>query len=460
MNRRRQGKDIFNINVNIPFCWRILKKWLFSIICCAIIVSICTYIFMDIRLKETYTGTAIVSIIPRTNSPSSLNDNLMNTAINRNLAMWKSNSLRKIIKDSNPELKVNGYLNATNIDGSGLIRLTAKAETAENAYYLLRSALRYYHKIDNNFDTNYSAIALTRVDASSISGYRNNPLKYAIFALGGVLFGGCFLLLLWCLVTDYVYSKEQAKKLLDTAVLESVIAVKKRDKKAILISNNFINVEYLNQINRLTIRAEQILNQRKHQMLMVTSIQENEGKSTIAANLALNLAKRGNKTLLIDMDFRRPAIYKIFDKKKEKNRSISEIMDDIRRLNLAIEEREDLFGLNVLWQYKMEADSDRLIERLHLEGVLERLKRKYDFIIIDTPPIGPVRDAAVIAEHVTDTLLVVRQDFNHATEINDAIDELEEQGTSCIGIVLNNCKGIIVNNKGVRLERRYGKHRR
>lgn len=455
-DRKNRRLTIF---LDVPFTIRTIKRWLFLIICFAMIAGAATYVAMDYVLKESYSATATVAVVPKTNSNNALNDSIMNTAISKNISMWKSNSLRKVIMDANPDLPVEGYLNASNLRGSGLVLLTSTADTAEHAYYLLSAALKNYHKIEHNFDTNYSAVLLTHLNASSISVDRKNPVKYAVLAFGGVgaLWG--FLLILYSLVSNRIHTESQARKLLETSVLQSIPATKKKGSKAILISQNTISPDYITCMDRLTINVEQYLRKNKEKVILVTSLQENEGKSTIAANLALNLARRGNRTVLLDVDFRQPAIYKIFEKKKEKKNSFSELLkNDTPFLNV-IEKREDQYGLEILYQFKKEKDSDRMLEKVDFGHALDLLKDEYDIIVLDTPPIAPVRDVDVISPIAGNVLMVIRQDFDHATEINDAIDDLEEFGAVCVGTVLNNCQNSGFNKSSRNKAKRKQKNR-
>ena len=93
-----------------------------------------------------------------------------------------------------------------------------------------------------------------------------------------------------------------------------------------MISDSATTGDYEEELDRLTTRVESEMNKNDQKVLMVTSIRENEGKSTITVNLALNLSRRGKKVMLIDCDMRRPAVAKIFDAEVEEGTVLSDLL--------------------------------------------------------------------------------------------------------------------------------------
>ena len=83
--------------------------------------------------------------------------------------------------------------------------------------------------------------------------------------------------------------------------------------KAILITNPITTFGYVETFRKLAFRVQAEMKKNGQKVLLISSVEENEGKSTIASNIALAMAQTGKKVLLVDMDLRRPAIYKIFD---------------------------------------------------------------------------------------------------------------------------------------------------
>ena len=92
---------------------------------------------------------------------------------------------------------------------------------------------------------------------------------------------------------------------------------RKKQKASILITDPVVSFEYVEAIKKLASRVLIRMEDRKGKVILLTSLLENEGKSTVAANLALALSEEGKKVLLVDADFRNPAIYKILNMREE-----------------------------------------------------------------------------------------------------------------------------------------------
>lgn len=463
MESSNTNKSEYGFWLDLGFIKRLVRQWGIVICSLAIIAGIVGYIGSDVVLRDTYSANALVSVVPKENSTGMLSENNISRAMTRNKNMWDSSTLLKLIKDENPTISVKGNISTSIVKDTNLISITSTANTAEDAYVLLHSALKYYRQIESNFDKNYHSVLLTGFSGSNISVTYKKPVLFGVAGLVGATLGLMILLSLWSALTDVIHNENQAKQLLAIPVYEALpfINKAKRKIKAILITQKGTELTYLEGIDRLTARIEQHLLHRNKKVMMVSSVQENEGKSTVAVNLAINLSRRGGKTLLIDMDFCRPVLYKIFDYEAEQKTNISDCMNNYCKLVTCIKHLDEFCNVDALFQYRPVRDSDRVLEKMPLEEILSKLSEQYDYIVIDTPPVGPVRDAEVLSNTIEDILLVVRQDFIRASVVNDVIDQLEEHGALCMGVVLNNYQDFRSigktnrnDNQGIRSRRR------
>lgn len=169
--------------------------------------------------------------------------------------------------------------------------------------------------------------------------------------------------------------------------------------------------------------------------IMVTSSGENEGKSTISANLASVIADTGQRVLLIDADLRKPTIHRTFN-----------ISSRIGLTSILTENDLDLMDTV---QYSKEANvyllpagivppnPSELLASKRMVEVLNELEVNFDIIIIDTPPIMAVTDAQIVSNLVDGVVLVVREDVSERNAVKKSVELLNVAGANILGAVYN-----------------------
>jgi capsular exopolysaccharide synthesis family protein len=171
--------------------------------------------------------------------------------------------------------------------------------------------------------------------------------------------------------------------------------------------------------------------------LVVTSSTEGEGKSSTSANLALALAAAGRRVLLIDADLRRPAIGRYLD--IEGAAGLTNVLVDHANA-------EDLVqywgvgGLSVLASGPLPPNPSELLGSPAMDKLLLQMRDQYDITIIDTPPLGSVTDAAVVATKADGAILVVRYGNTRRDRVFHALDALENVDARILGTVLSMSK--------------------
>jgi capsular exopolysaccharide synthesis family protein len=168
--------------------------------------------------------------------------------------------------------------------------------------------------------------------------------------------------------------------------------------------------------------------------LLVTSAAPNEGKSVVALNLAIALAKAGQRVLLVDADLRRPVVHVNFDL------AASPGLTDLLRRDtegLRAIQGTSIPNLFVLTSGKEHCNAAELLSTPNFQALLEVLEVRFNWIIFDSPPVGPVADACIIARLVLQTLLVVAADSTTIAAAAAAIDQLKAAEAKIVGAVLN-----------------------
>ncbi len=167
--------------------------------------------------------------------------------------------------------------------------------------------------------------------------------------------------------------------------------------------------------------------------LLVTSAGPTEGKSTTAANLAVAMAQAGLRVVALDADLRRPRLHKIFDlhPRGGLTGSLLEGNMDGRLQPSQVE------GLSVLPAGDLPPNPSELLGSRRLRELLDELAKDADVVVIDSPPVLPVTDAAVLAQEVDGVLLVVDAGETRREVVQRAAESLQQVGAHLIGVVLN-----------------------
>lgn len=169
--------------------------------------------------------------------------------------------------------------------------------------------------------------------------------------------------------------------------------------------------------------------------LVVTSASSSEGKSRTAANLAIVLAQAGHSTLLIDADFRRPSVHRMFGRVRNVGLSNLILGDTTEAKVLAPEEQ--IKNLTVLPSGPTPPNPSELLGSHPMRTLLDRFRDAYDYTVIDTPPVNAVTDASVLAARTDAAILVI--DTNKATypAVQHAKQALERVNARLLGTVMN-----------------------
>lgn len=169
---------------------------------------------------------------------------------------------------------------------------------------------------------------------------------------------------------------------------------------------------------------------------MVTSVAENEGKSSVAANLALALAEKGRRVMLIDVDLKKPALYKVFEKKEENRKYLSDYLDKKAEIKdvLIYEKKEKIY---TVFQEKSIHNAARYLDSMEMKALIDAGRKKMDYIILDTPPMSVSSDAELMLKMADNAVLIVRQDWTDVRAANDASDTIRQAGVDFTGFILN-----------------------
>lgn len=168
--------------------------------------------------------------------------------------------------------------------------------------------------------------------------------------------------------------------------------------------------------------------------ISITSAVAGEGKSITLLNLAISVAEDGNKVLLIDGDLRRPAMGRLMV--EPASPGLSNVLAGITTPQEAI--RTELYpNLDVLFSGDIPPNPSELLGSDKMGELIDEMSKKYDYILVDTPPVNVVSDASLVANLLDGVLLLVRQGRTRKDAIKRAVANLELTGIKPLGFVLN-----------------------
>lgn len=172
----------------------------------------------------------------------------------------------------------------------------------------------------------------------------------------------------------------------------------------------------------------------KLKVILVTSTQQNEGKSTVASNLAISFSKLPNKKiLLIDGDLRNPSIHRVFS--IGNSDGMMSILKGEKDLKSTINTFND--NLDILTTGVIPPNPDEILVTDKMKKFIQQIKEKYDYIFIDSPPIGIVSDASLLSQLSDGVIFVVSSGEVETDFAKLAKDKLMNVEAKILGAVLN-----------------------
>lgn len=177
---------------------------------------------------------------------------------------------------------------------------------------------------------------------------------------------------------------------------------------------------------------------KKHKVILVTSSKMEEGKSTTAANLAITMAQSQHKVIIVDCDLRRPKLHKLFA--VDNSTGLSDLLTKDEPLNTVLHHSGLVEGLDIVSSGVIPPMPSELLDSKKMEKLLLDLRERYDYVIIDSPPVLSVTDATILSKIVDGVLLAVASNETHVDAIVTAKKALDKVHANIIGTVLTKAK--------------------
>ena len=315
-----------------------------------------------------------------------------------------------------------------------LAQLSLQSDTYEKVYEMLLD-MKYRLNISKAMQISKLEIIEPAWKAKVFSPDMELNIIVAI-ALGFILgFGLAFLVEY---LDDTIKDAETIQTLMKTAVLATVPYMSKKDSTILdreKDGSNRRTMHFLNEafnVMSYNIKLGSLDEPVRH--VMVTSSAPSEGKTAVSSNLGINLARKGKKVVIIDTDFPRPSIYKVFKIPNDKG------LTNVLLGENTIEEVMIPSGTENLYLIPTgprPPSVSLLFESRQMKELIKDLETMFDFIIFDTPPVLTINDPVILGSLVDRTILVVAANEISRQIIKEGLNTIQKSRGNLLGIVLN-----------------------
>ena len=200
------------------------------------------------------------------------------------------------------------------------------------------------------------------------------------------------------------------------------------------ILNKNTNFAIQEAYKRLRTNIRFCIRDQKCKKFCLTSGQAGEGKSITLLNLAISIAQTGKKVLLIDADLRRPAMARLLVEKASPG--LSEVLASEVEAVDAI--HPGVYpNLDILFSGEIPPNPSEILSSERMVELIETGAEKYDYILVDTPPVNVVTDACVVANLLDGVLLLAWQNRSKKDAVRQALNNLQLTGANVLGYILN-----------------------
>lgn len=205
------------------------------------------------------------------------------------------------------------------------------------------------------------------------------------------------------------------------------------DEKNVEPANRTVPFAVIESYKAIRTNLMFLLSQTRSHTFEISSSLPGEGKSSCAVNLAIAFSQLGNKILLIDADLRKPSVYRKL--RLQNSKGLSSVLVDFCTFSEAVMQINSNF--DVLLSGPIPPNPSELLGSDQMTRLLDSIKDKYDYIIIDTPPVNIVSDAVVLAAKTEGIVMVVQDKKTTHDEFKKAVSSLSFADARLLGVVLN-----------------------
>lgn len=427
----RKDTDSDGVEVNIMYMFGLLIKRLWLLILVALVVGASCAVITKAVEEPTYTSSMTFIVNNKSEKDlSSSGDNsvsyndmsasayMANTFVHLMTGRTMCNAIAAECK-SYPKTadQVAKMIAASRKTDSSIIDMTVTASSPEEAYELAQAVKDTYKDVVQV----YSGGSIHLCDEPELPTKPDKSVGTVRNTIIGALAGAVICALIIIIrdsARNTVRSQEDIQNKLQLNVIGEVSQVPGGERfykksahgdRELLITDKACGFAFVETYKAMRTKLELLNGRRGYKSFVVSSAGANEGKTTVAVNLSLALAQNGYSVLLVDADLRKPSVLKNLGISNLSGNGIADVVNGTKNSSDAIKYIEK-YKIFVLAGDESIADPTEVLSNAKTGEFLAAAREKFDYIIIDTPPVGIVADAAICAKYTDSSIFVIRED--------------------------------------------------
>jgi capsular exopolysaccharide synthesis family protein len=435
-----------DVNIEVIF-FNIFRNW-WMIALSMIIAAMASYVLVSESYTPKFEANATFVVTSKGGGTDQVYNNLV---VSARLAesfqyVLESPVLRQKVAESLGMDSFEGTIKTKNVENTNILEITLQANSPQVAFDEMRAV------IENHKVVSESIMGSAVIDVLKAPTVPTKPLKqmdrpgkvikYSLLAGAAVI----AVIVVFSIVSDQIMTEKDLDTRVDCPALATIYHERKNIslrsklrgvKTSMLITNPTTSFRFAETYRLFRTRLEYMMKQKGHKVLMVSSVYENEGKTTCAANAAITLAMDNKKVLLMDGDMLKPALYKVMGTRVKRGKAVNEIItEDYSFEDIPV--NENVPNLSLLMARTALSNSTEVIASNEMRDFIAKAKDYYDYVVIDTPPMGLASDAECFAELADCMMIVIKQGGARAKRINECLEAISRSGAEILGCLFNN----------------------
>lgn len=430
-----------NLRLMAEFFLNQIKRFWFVVLIMTIAGAGAGGAISAIKYEPEYSATQVFSIDLK--DVAKENGTITDTQLSKTVPnLFSSDVFMDHMQPYIDEQKCFGRFMVYSISSTNLFGLYVVAPSNKNCQGIIDVFKEHYSEVADDI---IGESELNYFTDASMSALPSNSPNYAKFIIAGAVIGFALILAILLLksrIADPITSQADAEELINSTCLTAIKTIKTKrrstDKKVKkhkmpLLTDADCPLELQQSISHLATKIDAWCNENSQNTILFTSTISGEGKSSIAINTAIELANKGKSVVIVDADLRSPSVNSYLGLNDDKNRLTSLLNNEISLDDSIVNTNE----IAVLSNSQPDSNAFENVTGLAFSQKIEILKNRFDYVIIDSPPVGILGDAITISDCADGFVYVISFNYVSKSSVQNGLYALTGSNSRSVGFVLN-----------------------